>query len=327
VHLSLSDHYRAQNDEEKSFEELKLAFGNPALDIDRKIRILLQYYSFTESKPEVRQKAYVLNEIVVKVHASDAKAWSMYGDYLYRDKRYEEARSAFRKVIALDSSKYVVWEQLLAIESELGDYPSMLIESGRAMALFPEQADPYLYNGYANMKTGQYATAIRSLNNGLSFAGENEQVKFCNSLGDAYYKNRNFEESFDSYDRVLRLDPKNTYALNNYSYYLALQKKHLERAAEMASKLNELSPDNATYEDTYAWVLFMQGKYSDARIWLDKALAHGGNSNAAILEHYGDVLFKLNDPAGALRYWEQSKAAGNKSETLQKKINDKTWHE
>jgi tetratricopeptide (TPR) repeat protein len=328
VHLSLSDYYRSQNNDEKSFEELKLAFGNTDLDIDKKVGILLQYFKLSETQPEAKKEAYELIEIIVRVHPDDAKAWSIYGDFLYRDKRLSDARTAFRKVNAIDSSKYVVWEQLLAIESEMGDYKAMLDESSRTLALFPEQAEPYLYNGFANMKANKIEDAIKSFKTGLDFAADNALIiKFHTNLGDAYYKNKKYDDSFESFEKVLKIDSKNIYVLNNYSYYLALQNQNLSRAEELAKKLNELEKDKPSYEDTYAWVLFKQEKYMEAATWLEKSLSHGGETNAAILEHYGDVLYKLNDTVKAVEYWEKAKVAGGNSEILLKKINDKKWYE
>ena len=48
VHLSLADYYQRKDDNEKSFEEIKLAFLNPELNIDKKISILLKYFTITE---------------------------------------------------------------------------------------------------------------------------------------------------------------------------------------------------------------------------------------------------------------------------------------
>ena len=116
VHLSLADYYRSQKENDKAFEEIKIAFKSEDLNIDTKIKILLSYYSITETHTELRDDADELCRIIVDVHSDDAKAFSMYGDFLFRDKKLPEARAQFRKAIAIDKGKYMLWNQLLIIE-------------------------------------------------------------------------------------------------------------------------------------------------------------------------------------------------------------------
>jgi predicted Zn-dependent protease len=114
--------------------------------------------------------------------------------------------------------------------------------------------------------------------------------------------------------------------LNNYCFYLAVQKRNLGRAEELAHKLVRLEPNNPVYEDTYGWVCFMQEHYPQAKTMIGQSLSHGGNASPSILEHYGDVLFKLGEVDAALEYWNKSLAAGSTSELLLKKIKDKNWY-
>ena len=56
------------------------------------------------------------------------------------------------------------------------------------------------------------------------------------------------------YDKALENNPKNYGALNNYSYYLALLGRDLDKAERMSGEVIKANPENATYLDTYAWV-------------------------------------------------------------------------
>jgi tetratricopeptide (TPR) repeat protein len=126
---------------------------------------------------------------------------------------------------------------------------------------------------------------------------------------------------------VLKLDPQNTYVLNNYSYFLSLKNQDIELAEKMAKKLNEIAPGNSAYQDTYAWALFKQKKYSEAKIWAEKSITNGGSVNSTILEHYGDILFKNGEVTKALEYWQKAKSLGSESLLLERKINDKVYYE
>ena len=139
---------------------------------------------------------------------------------------------------------------------------------------------------------------------------------------------KNNKLSDESYEKALQIKPKDTYVLNNYSYYLSLRGEKLEKAATMSKLSNDIEPNSSSYEDTYGWILYKQEKYSDAKLWIQKAIDHGGIKNAVLLEHMGDVLYKLGDIKGAIDNWEKAKnGEGKASEFLEKKIADKKLYE
>jgi tetratricopeptide (TPR) repeat protein len=328
VHLSLADYYRNQKQNEKAFDEIKIAFKSKDLDIDTKIKILLSYYSITETYTELKTDADELCKIIVEVHPDEAKAFSMYGDFLYRDKKLEQARIEYRKAIALDKEKYALWNQLLIIESELSDYEAMEKESKEAIELFPNQALPYFFNGASNVQLKNYQQAVDVLTEGKNFVFDKLLLaQFYANIGDAQNQLRNYTASDSAYNKALETDPNNVYVLNNYAYYLSLRNVNLEKAEQMSKKTNELEPNNNSYQDTYGWILYQMKKYDDAKIWIGKAVDNGGRNNGTLLEHYGDVLYQLGDKENAIKYWQDAKKAGGTSDLIEKKIIEKKLYE
>ncbi len=329
IHILLAGYYREIGQKEKSYQELKIGIANPNLDIDTKIKILLSYYTVTEIYNKLKPQAFELSEILIKTHPNDAKAYSIYADFLYRDKKYLEARDALRKVNTIDSSKYAIWETLLIIESELNDSAALINESARAIELFPEQPLLYLFSGISNFQANKIEAAIKALNTGVELVVDNDKlsIQFYTYLGDIYYKNKDYTKAFDTFDKILKMDADNVYVLNNYTYYLSLQNEALDRAEQMGRKLNELAPNNSSYQDTYAWVFYKLGKYEEAKKWIMKAIDNGGSTNDVIMEHYGDILYKLGDKENAYQYWLKAKLLGNGSEFLEKKTLEKKLYE
>jgi len=325
IRLSLADYYHEIGDKEKSFEQLKIAFANPNADIDAKVQILLSYYIATETSDELKQQAHELNELLTEAHPEEAKSFSIYGDFLYRDNKKEEAREKFRKAITLDKNRFAIWNQVLLIDEELHDYNSMLEESGEAIEFFPNQPILYLFNGLANIQKKKYTNAIAVLNQGKDFVVDNPLLlgQFFASLGDAYHKSYLDVQSDSAYDKALEIDPNNTFVLNNYSYFLSLRGENLEKAEKMSKRAVDLEPDSPSFLDTYAWILYQSKRYSEAKEWIDKAINSGGGNSSVILEHCGDILYRLNDNEGALRYWKKASDAGQGSDLLDKKIADK----
>jgi tetratricopeptide (TPR) repeat protein len=259
-----------------------------------------------------------------KVHPNNAKVYSIEGDFLYREKKLKESAEAFRKVISIDSSKYVVWDQLIRIEAELEDYEMLAIDAKKAIGLFPEQPLPYMFLGMAETQKKSYEAAIKHFRQCLNLVVDNNELlaTLYSFLGDNYHQVKDFKQSDESYENSLKINAENAYVLNNYSYYLSLRGENLEKAEKMARQANELSPDNPSYLDTYAWVLYKLQRYEDAETWILKALEKDGGKSGTILEHYGDILFRKGNAAKALEYWNKAKSVGDASEFLDRKIGE-----
>lgn len=329
IHISLADYYKKNGDYEKAFNELKIGFRNPNLDIDSKIQILIQYYTLNEIYTELKSEAFELAEILIEVHPDDPKAYSIQGDFFYQDSQFEQARDAFRKVILLDSSKYLVWEQLLFTESELRDNEALYQESMTVIELFPEQPIPYLFAGGSLYEKKEWDDCIRILEQGTYWVVNNDRLlaQFYAYLGDAYNQIKDIAKSDAAYDKVLSINPDHDYVLNNYAYYLSLRGEDLEKAAKMAKRSTELKPDSPSNMDTYGWVLYKMEYYEEAKIWIEKAIELGGQDNAVMLEHLGDVYWKMGEQDQAINYWEKANNSGDGSEFLEKKAKEKTMYE
>jgi len=329
IHISLSDYYRQLGDKKRSYDELKLGFANPSLDIDTKIRVMLAYYSLSEIYEGMKDEAIELAKILISTHPKDPKSHSMFADFLVRDNKLEEARNEFRVVISLDSSKYVVWESVLQIDAQLADYTALKSESERTIELFPLQPLPYLLNGAAYSQMKKYQDAVNIYNTGLKLVTENDQLlsQFYAYLGDAYNALKDNDASDQAYDHSLLLNPNDPYVLNNYAYFLALRGKNLDKAETMAKKSTESDPKNPSNIDTYAWVLYKLGKYETAETEILKALELQEKADPTMLEHYGDILYKLGKTDKAFEYWQKAATAGEGSEFLNKKIKEKTLYE
>lgn len=327
--IMLSDLYRNKNELDKSFDYTKKAFGSQELGVDAKMRLLLTYYDWTDSDTMLLSKAYSLIDILLETHPNNAKPFTIAGDYYYRDDNLTAAKTNFLRAAELDPSRFPIWQQLMIISFDLKEYDEVITLSESVQELFPSQPTSYYFAGLAYMQEKKYSSAIDQFHTGKLMVIDNPNLlaQFYASLGDAYHAQEEIPESDDAYDKSLDIMPDNTYVLNNYSYYLSLRKKKLEKASDMMKRCVELSPGQASYEDTYAWVLYQLKDYNTALIWIEKALASGGISSATIVEHYGDILYRLKRTNEALEQWQKAKELGSDSENLDQKIADKKLYE
>lgn len=327
IQLALGDAYRLSGKNTDAMAEFKKAFANPTLNIDAKVQILLSFFSrFTDAG--IRTDATQLALITTKTHPANPKSFAVYGDILYQDRKFNDAKAAYKKALSLNDQVYQIWEQLLSIEIGLNDFDGAITDGEEALSLFPNQAPLYLYTAIAYLQTKNQQKAISYLNNAISLDAENTALvsQAYATLGGAYNDVKNFKASDEAYEKALKINAENAFVLNNYAYYLSLRGEKLDKAERMSKLSNELQPGNSSFQDTYAWVLFKQKKYKDARGWIEKAIAN--NSESAVqIEHYGDILFFLGEQSLAVEKWKLAKEKGLKSDILDKKIYEKKYVE
>jgi len=325
VKLYLYDHYLEKGEEELAQKTLEETFDNEKIDIDAKMEILLRIYESSEANSPEMAQAIELAEKLKTTHPNEAKSHAISGDLLMSTGNFESARVAFKRASELDPSKIAIWNQLVALDAQL-NLPKLLADdSAEALELFPMSPVFYFYNGLANNQEGEYQKAVNSLKSGkeLVYNDPSLEQEFYSALGDAYHELKNYPESDKYFEKALKLNPNNTFVLNNYSYYLSIRNSQLDKAESMAALANELQPNSPSFQDTYAWVLYKNNKHEAAKEWLLKALANGGDDSGTILEHLGDVYYKLGNTEKALDYWNQAKLKQDYSDKLLEKISSK----
>ena len=329
IHLTLADYYRDKGDDIKSFEELKLAFKSIKLGVDVKVRILASYFQLLAVNDIMKSQAYTLAKLLMETHPNEVKPNAVYADILYADNRFAEAKDQYLIVLEKDKTKIQIWSQVLFIQAEQSDFDGMLKTSEEALTYFSTDPLFYYFNGVASKWFKNYYKAINSLNMGVEFVLDNNMLllEFYSSLADSYHATNEHELSDEYYEKSLKIDSNNVLILNNYSYYLSIRRKNLEKAKKMSHKCNELEKDNGTYQDTYAWILYELADYEQAKVWIQKSLSNGSDSSAVVVEHYGDILYQLGNIKDAIIEWKKAKILGQASKFLDKKIEDEKLYE
>ncbi len=328
--VSKANYYNRKGDKEKYLDEIRKALSNKKIDVETKVKILTDYLSDLLQKKENLGQAYQLFSELVDMHPQEESIYSLYAEFLLSQKKYKEAGEQLQVAVDLAPNNKQYWLQLMGVNMQLGELDEVITAGEKALTYIPDAAEIYMYmgSGYAMQK--DYDKAIDILKRGISHLDENNNAlvsDYYGQLGDSYYLSGDKDKAFEAFENALLHNPKNTGVLNNYSYFLALDKRDLSKAERMSGDVIKIEPDNPTFLDTYAWVFFQQGNYTLAKIYLQNALNKGGDKSADLLEHYGDVLFMLGEVDEALQYWEKAKDAGSESEVLPRKIKDKKYYE
>ncbi|MCZ4242880.1 tetratricopeptide repeat protein [Pedobacter punctiformis] len=326
VNLGLADIYRKQKNDDAAFSALKQAFQSEEMPHNEKVKIIAALFPKSE-QPAVAKNITELSRIVAEKNPNDVKALSLYGDVLYQQNKLKEALVQYQAALKLSEQIYVVWEQVINIHTLLGHYDEAIKVGDEALSIYPNQAGLYYYVAYALFKTGKLDLAQSNLKNALQLDVENKslQAQVYALQGDIYINQNNFTAAKTAFEKAISIEPDNYLIMNNYAYYLALKNDDLSKAAKYAETAANAMPNNSSVTDTYAFILFKQQKYALAQTWIEKALQNNSARNGVYLEHYGDILYMKGDKDAALLQWQKAKEAGNGSDVLIKKINEKKY--
>jgi tetratricopeptide (TPR) repeat protein len=327
VLFSLTSFYRQKEDKEKAWEYIKKGFQNKTVDVETKI----QYYVMVTSEPDkpffTEEQVSELVNILIQTNSDDYRVFTVYAEYLISKGKLAEAREQLRKVLETNKDNYMIWERLLLVSNDLLDFKSVYTDAEKAIDLFPNQPVLYGLRAVACLQLEKYAEAIEILKEGDAYVLDNIPLKIQFDLyrAEANYKLDKVEEAFKAFDEVIKIDPENWLAMNNYAYYLSIRNENLEKAEEMSSKAVRANPENPTYLDTYAWVLFMRKDYTLAKFYQETAIKNGGDKNGVIVEHYGDILFMLGEKDSAVEQWKKAVLVGDTSKFIDEKIKQQKY--
>ncbi|MEO9258112.1 MAG: tetratricopeptide repeat protein [Crocinitomicaceae bacterium] len=323
--LGLSDYYNNVGDEKNTYKYLKQAFANDQIDLDTKVKLLIDMH---DNQNVIDSNVFTLARILEEKYPESAKTYAIQGDLFLKNKEDVLALQAFKKALKYDQSKFSVWNEVLILQYQTQQYDSLFAYGQKALELFPSFANLYLLTGIGAIQTQHYDDAESIFSQGKNYALKDRRMtaEFQFQLAETYVKQKKLKQAWEYFDKAIALDSSNAMYLNNYAYRLSVNKTELDKALALIQKAIEIKPSDANFMDTYAWVLFEMKNYTEAKVWIEKALqASPGNKD--FLNHYGDILFFLGDKQKAVESWKKAKLAGKNDSNLDKKINNEQYYE
>lgn len=241
-------------------------------------------------------------------HPKDTSLAYEYSYLLVQLGRDSAGLEVLRRNIISNPNYKSSYTQYLSLLYFLKNWKEMTSIGESVLKKFPGDIDLMEMTGVSYIQQNQSSKAIEIYKNIYKSAKSDTayRISALSVLGDLNYQNGQKKEAFKYYRKTLLLNPKSAPTLNNYAYYLSLDKKSLSKALDMSSKSLEIEPDNSTYLDTYAWILYNLGRYEEARNIFKKAMVYGGRESADILDHYAETLFALKEYDLAFLNWEKA---------------------
>ena len=335
LYISLSEYYNSVNQPAKAMESIVSALKNDQLDVDTKMKVLGKYVEKMVRDSTKLAETESLFKLLVDRYPLEEQVHGYYAVYLQFRNRTAEAISEVETMLTINPKNNQTWLQLIQLTLAEQNFKQLVVVTDRAIEKVPKLAVWYFYKGIAQYQLTDYQAALTTYKTGLPFITPDQPTMksdFYAQIADIYFKTEKKDSAFANYENSLAANPKNIMVMNNYAYYLSLEKAELKKAERMSAKTVELEPKNSTYLDTYAWILYQEGNYSLAKFYIERAIDNLTKDvdPGVVLEHYGDILWMSGrddkkDDAKALDMWQRSYDSGNKTEELKQKIKNKGW--
>lgn len=330
LHMAAYTLYKKKGENETADSYLIKGFSDP--DLQGEVKAKAYADLLREMKTKKRDNLLEqLEQLMLEQHPNDPTIQTVLGDKALFQKDKAAALQHYKKSLELNPTNEAVLQGTISLMFESGeDFADIEKYTVLSTEEFPEKPEFWFFDGTSKLAQKKYKEAESSLLKALELNKQNNkqlEILVRGQLGDTFHSLKKKKEAYEAYDKVLAINPDNDHILNNYAYFLSLDRVDLERAREMSEKLVLKHPENATYLDTHAWVLFQLKDYVNARKYMEKALENQSEPSAVMFEHYGDILFKMGDKQKALDYWQKADELGDASALLDKKIEEQKYYE
>ena len=326
---SLASYYEETGQKELYEQQLDTLLLNRKVPSDTKLSVMRQFIVQNEQDGKDSTRVITLFSRIMEQDPDDAQLPLLYAQYLLSKGMNKEAWPVLRQVLAIDPTNTAARMMLLGEAVRQEDYEEIIRLCEAGVEASPDMLEFYFYLAIAYNQAERTDDALAICQRALTHIKDNSKKEvisdFYAIIGDAYHTKNQHDDAYAAYDSALVYNPSNIGVLNNYAYYLSVERRDLDKAEEMSYKTVKAEPNNSTYLDTYAWILFEKGNYAEARLYIDDALKNEGDKSDGIIEHCGDIYYMTGDVDGALKFWKQALEAGSKSKTLKQKIQKKKY--
>ena len=314
--LSLVSYYEKTGQDSLYRSQLDSVLLNRNVESGMKVNIMRQLIARSERGDKDSTKIVGLFDDILEQDQPNADVAMLAAQYLLSKKMDEKATSVLHQIIEIDPENKPAHLQLLSFAISKNDLDEVVRICSPAVEYIPEALEFYYYMGLAHYQEERSDEALKVLEKGVRQVNEQSDKvlvsDFYAIMGDIFHEKKMDAVAYAADDSALVYKDDNIGVLNNYAYYLSVERKNLDKAEEMSFRTVKAEPKNDTYLDTYAWILFEKGKYAEARIYIDQAIQHGGTESSVVVEHCGDIYFHCGETEKAVEYWKQAEEAAKK---------------
>lgn len=312
--LSMANYYQKTGNDSLYQLQLDTILLNDDVETTAKLDIMRQFIAKAESDPADSIRVMELFDNILKRPQPNADVAMLYSQYLLSKGMEKQSEPVLEQVLQIDPENKPARLQLLSFAIRGNRLDDVIRIATPALEYNPDALEFYYYLGLAHYQKEETDEALSVFSRGVRQitpqSDKDIASDFYSILGDLYHSKGKAAEAYAAYDSSLVYNPNNIGTMNNYAYYLSVERSHLDKAEEMSYRTVKAEPNNGTYLDTYAWILFEKGRYTEARIYIEQAMRNGGDSSQVVVEHCGDIYYHIGEKEKAVQYWQQADKMG-----------------
>lgn len=271
----------------------------------------------------------------------------------YRQNNLFEAETAIKKATALDGNNTWYWMLMAELYKRKGNMEAMAKVLNQLIRLSPENTGYYFDRSNAYLLAGHTEEALKGYDELEKRFGTSEELKRArlritsggrenqteNVMADAavnpdqatlllaekLYQKGDLKDALTQFKTVLQ-NTDQLFMAWERTTHIQLMLGLYQEALKTADAAAALYPNQAILYYYMGLAQLRNHRYEQALSNVKSALELDAE-NGLYLELYGDVLFLKEDATRALVQWKRAKAAGNNSDKLDKKINERKYLE
>lgn len=278
----------------------------------------------------------------------------------YKQNNLLDAEMAIKKATALDTNNSWYWMMMAELYKRKGDMGAMVVALNQLIRLSPDRAEFYFDRSNAYLLSGKTADAMRGYDElekrfgpsdelararrrvtsgeGLAVSaergsGHNPEKAQAEPTADeqkmvsaeSLYKKGDLKGALEQFLSVLESDEQ-PYRAWEQALNIQLLLKQYKDVIKTAEAALSIYPNQAILYYFMALAQHQEHQRADALNNVKSALQLD-SENGIYLELYGDILFLDGNKELALTQWKKAREAGNGSEKLNKKINERKYLE
>lgn len=319
--MSMIDYYRTSGQVQRADSLQEVMLVSPKTPVDGKMALMRQVVADNEKNGGDSTKVLNLFKRILKEPQETSDMAQLYAAYMtLKNMPQDSISKVLESVLAISPDNVAARLQLIQAEWNKQDFDRVIELSRQALDYNPDELAFYYFLGFAYIQKDDDDSALDVLRRGVSQINDQSNPSLVSDfyaiMGDILHDKGDAQGAYAAYDSCLQWKDDNYGCLNNYAYYLSVENKELDKAAQMSYRTVQAEPDNSTYLDTYAWILFQQKKYGEALQYIDMAVDNDTTKSAVIIEHAGDIHAMNGDIDGAMQYWNEALKAGPENETI-----------
>jgi tetratricopeptide (TPR) repeat protein len=304
--LELYSFYEDRGNKIGELTTLKKLFASTDIMLSAKIST---WNSLTKDMASYREH-FILYDTLIKqlyiLYPDNEEVANHYIRHLAISGNMEQAAQLSKQLIDRESPTLQQFEKVIELEMELNRFDSVRVYTNRASKLFPNNANLLTMQGVFAEQDEKHDEAIEFFSKAIQFAESDERRStLWEMIGNVEHVRNNMKRCYQAYDNALKYNADNHGVLNNYAYFMCLEKRDLELALSMVDRAISLN-SSAIYLDTKAWILYNLGRFAEAKKIMQQAISLDRNNEATFAFHYGEILYALGETFMAQTYWRKA---------------------